>query len=113
MIFIPAHDPTCPACGLIYGAAQVETGTRSSLPESIDGDLVAFDDELMRPTLRQVQIRNDYHRFLNIARQKSLKRGWVWHRLQELYPAEEINAALPRHTGDWWKQHASYNTRKN
>lgn len=112
-IFIPAHDPTCPACGLIYGAALVETGTRNRLPESIDGDLVAFDDELMRPVLRQVQIRNDYHRFLNIARQKSLKRGWVWHRLQELYTAEEINAALPRHTGDWWKQHASYNTRKN
>ena len=50
-----------------------------------------------------VQIKNDYKRLMQKAREKGWKRGKVWHELAEKYEREALNAALPRHTGAWWK----------
>jgi len=93
----------CPECGSLYSddrAHAVPSSSDPSLPLAADGSMVEYDPSTVPLT---VQIKNDYKRLMRTAQEKGWKRGKVWHDLSAKYEKDELNAALPRHTGAWWK----------
>jgi len=98
----------CPHCGAQYSdeaahlVADEEAGSRE-LPETTDDLLVEMTEEAV-PT--QVVVLNDYRRLLRVAKERGVKRGWVFHRLREQYDEETLRECLPRHTGEWWRKPA-------
>ncbi len=93
----------CPSCGSFYTDDKAHAlpgeGGRE-LPVAAAGEMVEYDPSTVPIG---VQIKNDYKRLMQKAREKGWKRGKVWHELAEKYEREALNAALPRHTGAWWK----------
>jgi superfamily II DNA or RNA helicase len=93
----------CPECGSLYSddhAHAITSPTSNALPLSADGSMVQYDPSTIP---LGVQVKNDYKRLMRIAQEKGWKRGKVWHSLAEKYDRDVLNAALPRHTGAWWK----------
>lgn len=96
----------CPECGSLFSDDKpraISSPTDGSLPLAADGTMVEYDPSTIP---LGVQIKNDYKRLMRIAQEKGWKRGKVWHELADLYDKDALNAALPRHTGNWWKQSA-------
>lgn len=96
--------PQCPNCGAIYGEE----------PEEEDGDSerslpLESGDQLERwlnsPANDRLKIKNEFTKLINTAREKGYKRGWAFHQLKEKYGDAALEA-LPRHTGEWWRQAA-------
>ncbi len=96
----------CPECGSLFSddkAHAIPAPVDGSLPLAADGTMVKYDPSTIP---LGVQIKNDYKRLMKTAQEKGWKRGKVWHELSNHYEKEALNAALPRHTGAWWKQPA-------
>ena len=95
---------TCPDCGARYESESPEQEAQRKKNE--------FDESEARLALMSdeapvgVIILNEYKRLLREARAKGWKRGAVFHKLAAKYEAKAINAAIPRHTGNWWRKMA-------
>lgn len=93
----------CPECGALFSDEKphaIPSESDGGLPVAAKGTLVEYDATTVP---LEVQIKNDYKRLMRIAQEKGWKRGKVWHDLSAKYDKGELNAALPRHTGAWWK----------
>lgn len=96
--------PQCPNCGATYGAEPEEEegdGERSLPLESGD----QLERWLNSPANDRLKIKNEFTKLINTAREKGYKRGWAFHQLKEKYGDAALEA-LPRHTGEWWRQAA-------
>lgn len=97
---------TCPECGSVFTdgkAHRLSQPTEGGLPVAADGTLVEYDPASVPLT---VQIKNEYKRLMKMARDRGWKRGKVWHELSSHFEKDAINAAIPRHTGEWWRGQA-------
>ncbi|NCC40579.1 MAG: DEAD/DEAH box helicase [Gammaproteobacteria bacterium] len=95
----------CPQCMAHYvdeTPHMITDPTETAIPECTDEDLVRIGDEA--PI--NVVVLNEYKRLINEARKAGRKRGWAYWRLRERYDEDVLRAALPRHTGGWWKGQA-------
>lgn len=99
-----SEQPHCPNCGALYTAEEKEK------PDSGDIALPLESSDLLEQWTEsrnggKLAIKNAFTKLINEAREKGYKRGWAFHKLKEQY-GEEALSALPRHTGDWWRQSA-------
>ncbi len=102
------HDRlVCPHCQGEYSSDRQEQEDREKRkpPECADGSLVLIDGN--SPALEKIKVKNEYHRLLNLAREKGHKRGWVWWRLKEKFSEEQLRAGLPFHRAEWWRKGAA------
>lgn len=95
----------CPQCRAQYVDVtphMIAEPNEAAIPEGTNEDLVKLGDEA--PI--NVVVLNEYKRLINEARKTGRKRGWAYWRLRERYDEDVLRAALPRHTGGWWKGQA-------
>ena len=98
------ETPQCPTCHAVYGAEQTKEpgdGERTLPLESSD----LLERWTESPANARLTIKNEFTKLINQAREKGYKRGWAFHKLKEQYGDAALNA-LPRHTGEWWRQSA-------
>ncbi len=96
----------CPECGSLFTddkAHAINGAHDGTLPVAADGEMVEYDPTTIPLSVR---IKNDYKRLMKQAQERGWKRGKVWHELAKDYDRGALNAALPRHTGAWWKGQA-------
>jgi len=99
-----SDQPQCPNCGAAYGAEPDDDdgdGERSLPLESSD----LLERWTHSPADDRLKIKNEFTKLINTAREKGYKRGWAFHQLKEKYGDLALDA-LPRHTGNWWRQAA-------
>jgi len=103
-----SHDRlVCAHCAGEYSSDRQEEEDREKRkpPECADGSLVLIDGN--SPALEKIKVKNEYHRLLNLAREKGHKRGWVWWRLKDQFSEEQLRAGLPFHRAEWWRKGAA------
>lgn len=93
-------EAICPHCQARYtdDVAHIE-GEGEEPPEHTDAILTAAEEES-----EEAKARQDYRKFLETARKKGYKRGWVFWQLRRTYPPDLIQRVIPRHTSSWWKK---------
>ena len=99
-----SEAPQCTNCGAMYTAEEKEQpgdGERALPLESSD----LLERWTESPANARLKIKNEFAKLINQAREKGYKRGWAFHQLKEKYGDAALDA-LPRHTGDWWRQTA-------
>ena len=99
-----SEAPQCTNCGALYTAEEKEQpgdGERALPLESSD----LLERWTESPANARLKIKNEFAKLINQAREKGYKRGWAFHQLKEKYGDAALDA-LPRHTGDWWRQTA-------
>lgn len=98
------ETPHCPICGALYAAKEKEKPGNDARVLPVEScDLLERWTE--SPANARLQIKNEFTRLINQARDRGYKRGWAFHQLKEKYGDAALDA-LPRRTGDWWKQPA-------
>jgi len=103
-----SHDRlVCPHCGGEYASDRQEQVDREKRkpPECMAGDLVMIDGA--GPAMDKINVKNEYNRLLNVAKEKGHKRGWVWWRLKEKFSEEQLRIGLPFHRAEWWRKCAA------
>jgi hypothetical protein len=99
-----SEAPQCTNCGALYTAEEKEqpgNGERALPLESSD----LLERWTESPANNRLKIKNEFAKLINQAREKGYKRGWAFHQLKEKYGDAALEA-LPRHTGEWWRQSA-------
>lgn len=103
-----SHDRlACTHCGGEYSSDRqaAENQGKRKPPECADGSLVLIDGD--GPATEKIRVKNEYHRLLNIAREKGYKRGWVWWQLKKQFGDHQLRAGLPAHRAAWWRKGAA------
>ena len=98
------ESPKCPNCGALYTAEKKEKPGSGETALPLESDAL-LEEWTASQDGGRLKIKNEFTRLINQAREKGYKRGWAFHKLKEQY-GDAALAALPRHTGDWWRQQA-------
>ena len=97
---------TCLSCRAEYSEQephliQERGGDSPEVPVHTHELLQELTDESVP---QHVVVRNDYKRLLREARERGYRRGWVFWKLKDKHGEDVVRHALPRHTGQWWRQ---------
>jgi superfamily II DNA or RNA helicase len=95
----------CAHCDSVFieNTISLNSNAREAIPDSVDADLevVTENDEIPE----HIQVANTFHKLMNVAKKKGLKRGWVYHSMLTDYGYSQntLLRYLPRHTSEWWR----------